>query len=333
MPAFVRLIAIGLLAVAPASAFGRDEPGRSPKPADEPGRSPKPPNVVFILADDLGWGDLACYGNRFIQTPNLDRLAKQGTLFTQFYVCGSVCSPSRCAFVTGQFPGRHGLHGHLATGEQNKTRGMPNWLDPKVPTLPRTLKAAGYTTAHIGKWHLGHEHDAPKPSEYGFDFVRATTSAADTWKEMNDEPYFRARSTGLFVDEAVKFLDETKGRPFYLQLWTLVPHAPLNPTPEQLKVYDRFAPPAKTVPYKSARQIFYASVTDLDTQIGRLMKALDDRKLADNTIVVFSAAPARSAGGSGVCTRAGCGCRSSSAGRPACPPGRWTIRAWSAGPT
>ena len=100
-------------------------------------RAAERPNVVFILADDLGWGDLGCYGNRFIRTPNLDRLAQQGTLFTHFYVNGSVCSPSRCAWLTGQFPARHKIHGHYATHDLNRQRGMSNWLEPTAVTLPR----------------------------------------------------------------------------------------------------------------------------------------------------------------------------------------------------
>jgi arylsulfatase A-like enzyme len=248
----------------------------------------KRPNVVFILADDLGWGDLRCYGNRFTRTPNLDKLAAAGKLFTHFYVNASVCSPSRCAFLTGQYPARHRIHGHYATPEQNKRRGMSQFLDPRTPTLARLLRGAGYATAHIGKWHLGHSPDAPSPVKYGFDTVKATTSNDDTWTERNRDPFFRARSTALFVDEGIRFIEANRDRPFYLQLWTLIPHATLNPTPEQLKPFERFSTAEKGVPHRSARQIYYATLADLDAQVGRLLKKLDDLKLADNTLVIFS---------------------------------------------
>ncbi|MBM3335341.1 sulfatase-like hydrolase/transferase, partial [Candidatus Sumerlaeota bacterium] len=107
------------------------------------------PNFVFILADDWGWGDLGCYGHRRLRTPNLDRMARQGTLFTQFYVTSGVCSPTRTSFMTGLFPARLRIHGHLATAEQNQARGMPNFLDPKAPNVAALLKQVGYTTAHF----------------------------------------------------------------------------------------------------------------------------------------------------------------------------------------
>jgi arylsulfatase A-like enzyme len=165
---------------------------------------------------------------------------------------------------------------------------MPQFLDPSVHTLPKLLHGAGYTTAHIGKWHLGHSPKAPAPSVYGFDHVRACTSNADTWKEQNDDPYFRAKSTAIFVDEAVKFLEANRDKPFYLQLWTLLPHATLNPTDEQLKPFLKYSPQGGKFPHRSAKTIYAASVADLDTQIGRLMAKLSELKLADNTIVLFS---------------------------------------------
>jgi arylsulfatase A-like enzyme len=243
------------------------------------------PNIIFILADDLGWGDLGCYGNPQIQTPNLDRMAREGTLFTQFYVNGSVCSPSRCAFFTGQYPARHRIHGHYATPEQNAARGMSQFLDPKTPNTAALLKSAGYATAHVGKWHLGSNSGGPTPDHYGFDFVGSTERGTEG---PADDPYYRAKSSELFVNESLKFIEEHHNQPFYLQLWTLVPHATLNPTSEQLAPYARLHPGGPKFPHASAAEIFSASVTDLDKHIGRLLDRLGELGLSDKTLVLFS---------------------------------------------
>ena len=263
----------------------------------------KRPNILFILADDQGWADAHFAGHPYVKTPNLDRFASQATWFKQFYVAATVCSPSRCAFMTSHFPARHLVHAHFSTHEQNAGRFMPDWLDPKGPTVASLLKQAGYATAHIGKWHLGGGDDAPTPDAYGFDFVRHTTGNKNYWEEGGGgDPYFRAKSTALFVDEAIKFIKENKDRPFYANLWTLLPHAPLNPTPEQLKVYENLKPRADDPAFgpwmqkylgnakdlKRQMQIFCASLTDLDTQVGRLLKTLDELGLAENTIVFYS---------------------------------------------
>ncbi len=244
----------------------------------------RPPNFIFVLADDLGWGDLGCYGHPFIKTPNLDRLARQGAQFTQFYVNGSVCSPTRSAFMTGRFPARDRVHGHFAEAALNEKRGMPNWLDPAVTTLPKLLKKAGYATAHFGKWHLGSGAGAPPPDAYGIDEHRTVNANGPGWDEKDQ--YFRARSSGLIVDEAIRFIEKHRARPFYINAWSLVPHATLHPTDEDLKPYERFAPGG--VPYKSAAQIFYASVTSLDRELGRLLARLDELGLARDTVVLFS---------------------------------------------
>lgn len=245
-----------------------------------------PPNVIFILTDDLGWGDLGCYGHPITRTPNIDALAARGTLFTNFYVNASVCSPSRCAFFTGQYPSRHRIHGHYATPEMNKNRGMSDWLEPQVPNTARLLKSAGYATAHIGKWHLGSNSGGPEPDQYGFDYVGSGEKEGANGPAA--DPYYRANSTRLFVDEAIQFIEKHKETPFYTQIWTLVPHATLSPTPEQMKEYSRLRAGGPTFPHASAAQIFSSSVTDLDTQLGRLFKALDDMKLTDKTLIIFS---------------------------------------------
>lgn len=128
------------------------------------------PNIVFIFADDWGWGDLSCHGHPWLKTPNLDRLAGAGIDFQQFNVLNPVCSPSRTAATTGMYPARFCIHQHFAAGI-NVERGMPDWLDPHAPTLARFLKDAGYRTGHFGKWHLTNAGSvgAPEPSAYGFD--------------------------------------------------------------------------------------------------------------------------------------------------------------------
>ncbi|MDA2930903.1 sulfatase-like hydrolase/transferase, partial [Acidobacteria bacterium AH-259-O06] len=250
----------------------------------QPKQAPAKPNIIFIFADDLGWGDLGCYGHRQIQTSNLDRLAEEGTLFTQFYVNSAVCSPSRTAFMTGNFPARHRVHGHFAQAQRNQARGMPNWLDPAATTVTKLLKQSGYQTGHFGKWHLGSGPGAPDPGDYGIDVHRTTNSNGPGW-DQND-PYFRAKSTALIVEETIRFIEANRDQPFYVNLWTLVPHATLHPTEEEMKPYRRLGP-AK-VPYKGAMQIYYASVTALDREIGRLLQKLDELGLARNTIVFFS---------------------------------------------
>jgi N-acetylgalactosamine-6-sulfatase len=245
----------------------------------------KRPNFVFIFADDLGWGDLGCYGNRQIKTPCLDKLAQQGTLFTQFYVNGSVCSPSRTSIMTSHFPARHRVHGHFATHEKNKDRGMPNWLDPKVCTVSGLLQKSGYVTGHFGKWHLGSGEGAPEPGKYGIN-DHCTIVSNGPQLEGRDDPYFWAKSTTQIIDKTMKFIEKNKDKPFYVNVWTLLTHATLHPTEEQMKPYQRYAP--KGVPYKGAKQIYYASVSDLDRQVGRLIQKIDELGLADNTIIAFS---------------------------------------------
>lgn len=255
--------------------------GPSPGGADR-GR----PNIVFILTDDWGWGDLGCYGHQQIKTPNLDRMAGQGLRFSQFYVCSGVCSPSRTAFMTGRFPASYAIHGHLATDEQNADRGMPNFLDPKATTVTRLLQQAGYATAHFGKWHLGAGPTAPPPTAYGIDVCRtANANDPNGWKEGRD-PYFRARSTEYIVDEAIKFIEQHRDRPFFVQAWTLMTHATLNPTAEQMKPFDRHS--VARLPFKSPATIYYASAASADKEIGRLLKRLDELGLSENTLVIFS---------------------------------------------
>lgn len=247
-------------------------------------QSAQRPNIVFILADDMGWGDLSCYGNPHVATPHLDRLAAQGTLFTQFYVNGSVCSPTRSAFMTGIFPARNRMHGHLATEQLNQQRAMPNFLDPAVPNVARILKAQGYRTSHVGKWHLGFHGGAQLPDAYGFDHHHSVASNDTRYQEMAGG--FRAKSSAWIVDKTIDFVKSGSG-PFYAQMWSLLPHAPLAPTPEQLVPFQKHQP-GPHVPWPGAQQIYSASLRDLDDQLGRFFTFLEKENLAQNTLVVFS---------------------------------------------
>ncbi len=273
------------------------------------------PNVIFILTDDQGWGDARFAGHPYVKTPNLDRLAAEGTWFKQFYVAATVCSPSRCAFMTSHCPARHEIHGHFADHALNAARHMPDWLDPSTVTVAQLLRGEGYATAHFGKWHLGNGAGAPAPCEYGFDVSRVVNgngpalgekepapAGAGKKRPEQADPYFRAKSTAMIVDATIEFITAHKDRPFYVNAWTLLPHAPLKPTPEQLAVYEGLAPRADDPAFgawmrkylaeakdlKSQMQVFCASLTDLDTQVGRLLRALDALGLSERTIVFFS---------------------------------------------
>ncbi len=262
------------------------------------------PNIIFLLTDDQGWGDAAAWGHPYYKTPHLDRLTREGTRISQFYVANPVCSPSRAAFMTGRYPARFRIHGHFATHELNEARVMPDWLDPQVATVMRQLQGAGYVTGHFGKWHLGSGPGAPEPGAYGIDKHVTLVSNGPQLREKGAPPeaHWWGKSTGIIMDHALAFMRENRDRPFYLNIWTLVPHAKLDPTPEQLAVYQDLVPRADhpafgrwTQEYyraapdlRAQMQVFAASITDLDAQVGRLLDALKQYGLEENTILVFS---------------------------------------------
>jgi arylsulfatase A-like enzyme len=252
------------------------------------------PNILFILADDWGYGDLGCYGNEEIQTPCLDRLAAQGTRYTRFYVASCVCSPSRCAFMTGQYPGRWQVHAHFARFDSNQARHMPNWLDIGSPSLPRLMQENGYRTAHYGKWHLGggggiHGHpDAPFVREYGYDDTRTWNGNGPTWYETTPWPFtlyndsdavWAANSSRMAADATIDFIRQDPTEPFFINLWLKDPHTPLHPTEDQREPFKRLPEPQQT---------YYSVIHNADRHIGRVLAALDELGLADNTLVIFS---------------------------------------------
>ena len=232
------------------------------------------PNVLFILADDLGWGDLGCHGSTLVKTPNLDRLAQEGTDFQQFNTTSPVCSASRVGFMTGRFPARFGVRGAIGAVLKNIEQNQVDWLDPHVPTLPGLLRDAGYVTGHCGKWHLqsGQATDAPLPSAYGIDepALFAGTSHPNAGQSIEH--------AGIW-DAAISFLHRHRDQPFYFNVWCHEAHLAHYPSEDSLQLFAHLDEP---------RRIYPAVVADLDRGVGRLLAALNELGLAENTLVVFS---------------------------------------------
>ena len=224
------------------------------------------PNIVFIYADDWGWGDLSCHGNEWVKTPNLDKLASEGIDFQQFNVLNPVCSPSRVAALTGRYPSRYGINSVF--GAKKKSPEQPDWLDVKAPTTARFLQKAGYRTGHYGKWHMGNESDSPYVTEYGFD--EAAT--------------YHGRGNGINVsnvgDSAVAFISKNKNNPFYLNVWIHESHTAHSPSDKAKKLWENET--------DEQRKIYGAVISDGDLKVGQVLQALDDAGIADNTIVVFA---------------------------------------------
>ena len=286
------------------------------------GERAQKPNIIFFYADDLGYGDLACYGSQLAQTPRLDALAREGTRFTQFYVSHCVCSPTRASAITGHFPGRHRIYGHLAFFEQNRRRQMPDWLDVAAPSMPRALQLAGYRTAMIGKWHLGggsgrtfkmedlreakpsapsasrpvviNHPDAPPVARYGFHHVRTSFGNSPTWKDA--KPWPRPHDTYPYVSKewsiwsSRAIADETIG--FLEDHVRSSSDQPFYANVWFKDVHVFLYPTAEMrKPFRDLDekpQVHYAMVRFMDEQIGRVLDALDQLGLSKDTLVLFS---------------------------------------------
>lgn len=275
------------------------------------------PNFVVVFIDDMGWGDFSCFGNTEARTPNIDRLAAEGVRYTQFYVGSPICSPSRVALTTGQYPQRWRISSFLSNREQNKQRGMAQWLDPKAPSLPRILQQSGYATGHFGKWHLGGQRDvgeAPLITEYGFDesltnFEGLGARLLPLCDAHDGNPprphalgsdrlgrgpiiwYDRGEITAGFAGAAIEFIRKAAadGRPFYVNLWPDDVHSP-------------FFPPEAKRGDGSKRALYHGVLETMDAQLGRLFDHVrNDPKLRDNTLVLVCSdnGPEAGAGSSG----------------------------------
>ena len=233
----------------------------------------KKPNIVFILIDDMGWPDVACYGSKFHETPNIDRLADQGMKFTDAYAACPVCSPTRASIMAGQYPARVGITdfipGHWRPYEKLVVPENRLQLPLESVTIGEALKEQGYATCYIGKWHLGAK--GYSPDKQGFDKVVLGV------KNQND------KQVSGFTDEAIKFIEEKKQEPFFLYLSHHSVHIKLEAPEELVDKYKKKPKPPTGV----NNPVYAAMVEHLDTHTGRILKKLDDLGLAERTIVIF----------------------------------------------
>jgi arylsulfatase A-like enzyme len=252
---------------------------------------PRPPNVILILADDLGYGDLGCYGSIRNRTPAFDQLAREGLRHTGFYVTSGVCSPSRASLLTGCYPLRIGMH-ESAKGVYVLVPADPRGLNPSEMTIARLLKPLGYATACIGKWHLG---DQPEflPGKYGFDSYFGIPFSNDMGSEIKGQlkgglpelPLLRNATvieapvdqnglTGRYTEEAIAFIEKHQNQPFFLYLPHMQVHSPLRSG-------DQFRGKSPNGPYSD-------SVEEMDWSTGRIMAAVKRLGLDEHTLVIFT---------------------------------------------
>ena len=252
------------------------------------------PNIVFIYADDLGWKDVGFMGSQYYETPHVDRLASQGMVFTDAYACAPNCAPSRACLLTGQYSPRHGVYtvGNSERGrsEQRKLIPIPNTLELETEfvTFAEVLKEAGYTTASVGKWHLG---DDPQygPTAQGFDVNVAggrrgmprTYFSPYQMSALKDGPegeYLTDRLT----DEALKFIDANRTQPFFLYLTHYAVHVPIEAKTDITRKYLRKKPDGD-----QGNPVYAAMIESMDESVGRVLEKLDELNLTENTVVVF----------------------------------------------
>jgi len=253
------------------------------QPKNDDVRKGSRPNFVFIFADDLGYGDLGCYGHPYARTPHLDRLASEGTRFTHAYVTGATCCPSRTGLMTGRYPARF-------------ERYMADYGFGDCVTITELLKEAGYRTGHVGKWHIG---PTTKPGVYGLDWTPESSSISRSSERISEHG-----RDGYVFDQAIEFLEHLDDQPFYLNVWGHISHFPVDPHERFAKRFDDvtvdeslFSAPMREK-FDQCRELggnvtecmrkYLGDVASLDDDVGRLLKRLDELGLRDNTIVVFA---------------------------------------------
>lgn len=256
------------------------------------------PNVVVIFIDDMGFADPSCFGNPLIKTPHIDKLAAEGIKLTNFYVNSPICSASRVALTTGQYQGRWKIHSFLNTRAGNANRGMADYLDASAPTTAKKLKAAGYATAHFGKWHMGGGRDvddAPLPQAYGFDESLVCFEGLGDRLISNAKGVERARALGhgkvipcerwermqIQTDRTIDFIRRHRDGPFYVRLFPNDVHDAHVPLPGSA---DKF----KSVSDDPYVRDFFAVLEEMDKQIGRVIATIDELNLGKETLILFT---------------------------------------------
>lgn len=233
------------------------------------------PNIILVMADDLGYGDLSCYGSKLLKTPVLDKLAKDGIRLTSFYAGATVCTPSRMALMTGAYPVRCGWRGGVV-GYGLKTF---SGLAPEAVTMAEVFQKAGYNTGLFGKWHLGDTEEL-LPMKQGFEeayFInKSNNQTKQLWRgeKLEAEPFDNRRLTENFIKEAIQFIEKNKDRPFFAYLPLSAPHFPAQAHPDWNG--------------KSANEAYGDVVEEMDHRIGELLKAVEANKLSEKTIIVFT---------------------------------------------
>lgn len=262
------------------------------------------PNMIMVFIDDMGWSDFSCFGNQDAVTKNIDNLASEGICFEQFYVNSPICSPSRVAISTGQYPQRWRISSYLSYRDHNKERQIADWLDPKAPMLARSLKQAGYATGHFGKWHMGGQRDvddAPPITAYGFDesltnfegmgprilpLVRTPEMKKykKLWagaEKLDAGPVIwtdRSQITGEFTQAALRFVKKsvTAKKPFYINLWPDDVHTPFYPS---LKGWGKG---------KDKRSLYLSVLQEMDAQLAPLFDYIkSNEELKNNTLIMI----------------------------------------------
>jgi uncharacterized sulfatase len=248
-------------------------------------REAEKPNIVFLLIDDMGWPDVACYGHPFHESPTIDKLCADGMKFTDFYAATPVCSSTRSTIQSGQYSARTGITdfipGHWRPFEKLVVPPIENELPADIKTPGDALRTAGYVTGYFGKWHLGPEN-TNGPDRRGYDVTARTIGREfQTWRKTREAG---PKRVDLLTDQTIWFIEQNSERPFFVTLSHHTVHIPLEATAESIKKYT-----AKSKPEEGVNHPTYAAmVEDLDASIARILNTLDELGLAENTIVVFT---------------------------------------------